>query len=291
MSNPNLWVWTTDWHVTSDDSEAGILGETKPKEAAAVVSHINGLNPAGVIDTGDCKDHYGLSTSDEHDNYIRYVRSKMSWATVNPGFNAKYPILPGNHDEVDDYSSPDNGTEFSMWDSKFWPAPYHWTCDWAAPKIRFIAMHAYIMHAPNGLAGGFSIDQVEIDWMTAQIAALPAGWKAIVCSHPPALPAFGENIWTTLGGTNLIAALAANNTKIVAYLNGHRHNQTTAVQDGICHFNVGSMAYTQANGFGGFMVIEFLPGSNTLRFHYRYGPETLYGAFNPGQYTPIDISL
>ena len=71
--------------------------------AAVVVAGVT-LNPAGVIDTGDCKDHYGADQGDEQDNYITYIRNKLPWGTVNAGVNATYPILPGNHDEIYDYT-------------------------------------------------------------------------------------------------------------------------------------------------------------------------------------------
>jgi hypothetical protein len=285
--NNNLWIWTSDWHVVSDDIEIGILGETFPKQAAAVVEHLKGLDAAGMIDTGDCKDHYGASTGDELDNYVTYVRNIASYATVNPGVNATKPILPGNHDEVDDFGA--GSTDFSLFDARFWAAPYHWTCDWAAPQIRFIAFHAYIVHT-GGLAGFFQMDASERTWLTNELAALPAGWSAIVCAHPAALTAHGNEIHATLGGTELLSLLAANSSKITAYLHGHRHaNMTNTLQDGIRHFSGPAMSYTASNAFGGFVILEYLPGTNQIVFHYRYGPTGLYGPFDGAVYSPVTV--
>lgn len=303
-ANPNLAVVTTDWHLVPDDSTPGGLGETYPKEAYAVVEHIVGMEPAGCIDMGDCKDHYvgqGPSLSAEHANYKKYVQSRIPWFPVNaptPGngvVNATDPILPGNHDESDDYTTPDNGVEFAPFDSNFWAAPYHWTCDWTAPKIRFIAFHAYIIHDdPNVDNGYFQMDSAELTWLTNELAALPSGWKAIVCCHPAMLATFGNEIKSNHGGTALLALLAANNTKIAACLGGHRHlNEPHAVQDSILHISCMSVAYTAGNQRGGFTLIEYLPGSNALRFHARYGPATdsFYGPVDPSVYTPQDVAL
>ena len=288
--NPNLFVWTTDWHVVSNDLESGGIGETRPTNAAEVSAHIAALEPAGAIDTGDCRDHLGVGNADEFDRYIDSVRDLLPWATVNGGVNALFPILPGNHDELHDNTIPGSPTDFTEFDSKFWGPPYHWTCDWEAPRIRFIALHCEIIHAPDILVSFFSLDASEVEWLEDELAALPADWQAIVCSHAPANSVFGNEIRHDAGGTALIATLAANRTKIAAYLCGHRHqNMSTNVKDGILHLSGPGMAYTQGNGLGGWSPITYDPQARTLTFDFLLGPPSAFTRF--AGFTPIEVQL
>lgn len=298
MSNPNRLIWVSDQHVVSNDSEAGIVGDTKPFEAAAFVSHIRGLEPYGFFDTGDCKDHYGLTgTTDEHDNYITYFRNRIPWLAVNaarPGetVNATKPILPGNHDELTDYLTPGGVTDFSPFDAKFWGAPYHWTADWTPAQIRIIAVHSYIAHHGDPFVSLGTVDTAEITWLSAELAALPVGWKAIVVAHMPFLTTFGNNVHYNQSA--LLAVLAANNTKIAACLSGHRHlNMDNAVQDGIRHITGVSTAYTVSNALGVFAIIDYDSGAGTLTFHAHFGPgsTSLFGALPPSLYTPVVVTL
>jgi 3',5'-cyclic AMP phosphodiesterase CpdA len=276
----NLWVWTTDWHVTSADTEAGGLGETRPHQAASISRYIRALAPAGVIDTGDCKDHYGLDTGDEHDQYITNVKNIIPWGTVNEGVPAQAPILPGNHDEVADYGG--GVTDFS-----FWGAPYHWTTDWNAAQIRFIGVHTYVEHT-GGLAGFFHCDADERDWLQDELDALPSGWKAIICTHPSIDPAVGNEVRADFGGTELRALLAANAAKITCCVSGHRHisppGQTTV--DGIPHITGPGVSYGTGNSDGGIMILKYT-GSNIV-FHALRGPASFIGALDA--YTPISVA-
>lgn len=297
MSNPNLLGWITDCHVTSDDAEAGGLGDTRPYEAMAVVSHIRGLDLAGVVDTGDCKDHYGLvGTEDEHDNYINIIQGGMPWLPVNPAgdVNATYPILPGNHDALDDYLTAGSSWNLAPFDAKFWAAPYHWTADWAGPQIRIIALHARMRHVDETQPGTWDMDLAEVTWLEDQLDALPAGWKAIVATHAPMITALGSNLDLSHGGTEVLAVLAANVSKVVACLCGHRHVNFNSALDGagIRHITLPSLAYGANNGNGGFTIIEYRPGTDDFKFHYRLGPgsQGLFGVFKPSVYTPLVVA-
>jgi hypothetical protein len=291
--NQNLWVWTTDWHLTCNFADHGIIGETYPVDASAVTDYILSLRPAGVIDTGDCKDHYGANTYDAHGHY-RTCRDDMPWATVTAP-SALYAILPGNHDEIYD-ENDSRGTDFSLFDQRFWPAPYHWTCDWTAARIRFIALHANVIHAPSIRQGFFQVTQTEIDYVSAQLAALPANYTAIVCCHPPIAPTFGNYIHESFGGTALQALLAANAAKITCCIGGHRHfNFLTTTLDGIPHFSGPAMSYTitPSNAFGGWVPITLDPVARTLTWDYLLGPPSAYTRYAPGgvPFTPIVLQL
>lgn len=303
--NPNLAVILTDTHSVKNDSTPGTLGETYPREAAALVEHIVAMEPAGCIDMGDIKDGYegAADMQAEYDSDKRTFDSRIPWFEVNPPtpgngtVTAKRPRLLGNHDELHDYPAPAIANEFSLAEQNYWPAPFHWTCDWqtTGPLIRFIAFHSAIIHDdPNVDNGYFSLDPTERAWLANELAALPVGARAIGCCHPAILPTFGNEIKSNHGGTELLALLAANNTKIAACLGGHRHlNQPHAIQDGILHISCMSAAYTAGNQRGGFTIAEYIPGSNTLRFHARYGPaaDSFYGPVDPAVYTPQDVAL
>jgi hypothetical protein len=308
---PGLFAVVTDWHVTSDDAEQGGLGDTRPKEARAVAEHIRGLRPAGAVCLGDLKDHYGPDTGDELDQYLANVADRMPWAEVNPvdaggvAIDARFPALRGNHDEVYDYTEVGTVTDFSIADAKLWPSK-HWTTDWGraedrtaglSPKIRFIGVHTTIIHAPNAEAGFFSITQAEIDWLAAEIAALPAGYKAIVVAHTSFLDAVGNNVGPSghNGQAALLALLAANATKIICCLGGHRHLnfQAAATQDGIKHFSLPSMAYNIANSNGGFTLLQYVPANNAIVVHYRMGPgsSSMFHEISPATFTPVSLTL
>jgi hypothetical protein len=254
--------------------------------------HMDVLAPAGVIDTGDCKDHYGPSTGNELDEYEARVLEVVPWAGVNPGTNAQWPILPGNHDEVNDYPyQPAN--DFSLFNARLWGPPYHWTCDWQAAQVRFIGYHARIVHWGDTLpySGFFVVEQAERNWLASELGLLPDGWQAIVCSHPPLHPSFGNNIgeWPGYGGTEVKAILAQHSGRIAAYLNGHRHaNMNTAVLNGITHFNGPGTSYSAGNGKGGFVPIDYNPPARTLTFRYHYA-RTPFAPFVG--YTPVVIQL
>lgn len=282
--NPNLFVWTSDWHLVSNDSERGVINETVPTDAGNVAAHISLLEPAGVIDLGDCKDHYSVGQGDEHDRYIEKV------SLVLP----EMKVLPGNHDELNDFSAA--GSDFTPFNDKFWGPPYHWTLDWDAPQVRFIGFHARIVHIEDTLlnVGFFAVDQGERDWVRAELEALPDGWQAIICSHAPLNPTFGANIghwsWLNYGGAELRAILTLHSPRIAAYLNGHRHgNMEQNVMDGIPHLNGPGMAYTVGNGYGGWVPITYEPALRTLIFDFRLGPPSTYPRVNG--YTPIVIQL
>lgn len=286
----SLWIWTSDWHVVSNDAESGIIGETHPTDAADVAAHIASLDPAGVIDTGDCKDHFGLAASDEHDRYLAAVAATLPWGTVNAGVNATYPILPGNHDEVFDSIDSGTVTDMTTWDAKFWGAPYHWTCDWAEPRVRFIALHCTIIHQPTVGSGLFAIAQSEIDYLSAQLAALAVGWQAIVCTHTSADPIFGNNIYGPAGGDALLAVISASKTRIACCLSGHRHAPTlTHVLNGTRHISGPGVSYTLGNSYGGWCPIAYDDSARTLTVDFLYGPPHSYTRV--AAYDPIVIQL
>lgn len=279
LGNQGLFVWTSDWHIGR--------GTSNPARIDSVVDRLLLLQPAGVIDTGDCKDGFGAGTGTQLDDYVTRVRYRVPWA-VSKG--APLPILPGNHDEVFDYTPQGNPTDFSLWAPRMWAAPYHWSTDWAAPKIRFLAIHSTIKHE-NPFWGFASVAAAETDWLGNELAALPAGWKAIVCSHFPANPAFGNEIRPELGGTALRTILSANSAKIVAYLNGHRHaNMSVSNMNNIPHFNGPSVSYTLGNGYGAYATITYDPegGSVTLRVYYAVAP---FNEYPVSLYSPVTIGL
>lgn len=291
MTNANYWIVTTDWHVVSD-GESGILGEITETNALALSRHINAIAPAGVISLGDSKDHYGneAAVGDELDKYQDNFTDIVTWKATNAGVNATIPILPGNHDEVADYNV-DGSNDFSIWDSRYWSTPYHWTVDWTAPKIRFIGIHAYIIHTPEAHNGYFQIDAGERTWLSNELGALPADYKAIICSHPGVLSSFGNEIHADHGGTELLALLAANNTKIAAYICGHRHLPgNNAVQDSITHVVAGGVAYVSGDTNGAYLLLEYLPAANDIKIYLR-SAGGFYGVFNPATYTTITLSL
>ena len=276
----SMLIWLSDMHI-------GSPGGTQAR-VTALVTHLLGLSPDGVIDTGDCKHNYGTTTGGELDNYKTWVRSTLPWL-VSTG--APYPILPGNHDEVYDYASPVGmPTDWSLWDPRMWSAPYRWRADWSQAHIRFLAIHSYIKHE-NPLLGFFSVDQADIDWLEDELAVLPSGWKAIVCSHAPADPVFGNYIHDSLGGANLRTLLAVNAGKIAAYLNGHRHgNMENAALNGIRHMNGPSTSYTQGNGYGAYTRIEYTAATNSIKFRVFYAANG-FTEYPTSLYTPVTINL
>lgn len=288
MSNPNLFIVTTDWHITSSDSETGGLGETLPGQALAISRYLNSFGAAGIVNLGDDKDHYGSETGDELDNFKTNVYNVLNWASVNGGVTALKPTGPGNHDEIADYTD-EAETDFSLWNARFWSSPYHWTCDWSAPQVRFIFVHAYVIHAPDANAGFFQMDASEVTWLTAELAALPVGWKAFICSHPALAPALGNEVHDDFQGTELRALLAANAAKLVGCLGGHRHtNGASATLSTIKHLSCPGMSYTADNAAGGFILLEY-NGTDTITAHMRTGPGSLLGGH--GSYTPVTFSI
>jgi len=275
----SVFVWTSDWHIGR--------GTSNPARIASVVDHVLALNPAGVIDLGDCKDGYGAASASQLDQYITDVRYRLPWAVAHDG--APLPILPGNHDEISDYAYPVGmPTDWSLWTPRMWSPPFRWAADWAGPRVRFLAVHAEIRHA-NPLLGFFSLTQTELDWLSGQLAGLPPGWKAVVCSHPAANPAFGNEIRTEIGGGALRALLAANQGKVLAYLNGHRHaNMGVNVLDGIVHFNGPSVSYTLGNGYGGFATLTHDGDEVVVRAFYGRAP---FDEFPTSVYTPVRLQL
>lgn len=274
----NLFIVTTDWHVVSTNAEAGIVGQSWPDDAAGLAAHLAALGHSGVIDLGDVKDHYGAGTGDEIDNYVSRVREVIPYATVNAGATATRPILPGNHDEIADYSTA-AATDFSLFDARFWEPPYHWTCDWNAPQIRFIAAHTTIIHSPDALAGFFAIDAAEIAWIADAIDGLPQAWKAIVCTHAPIDPAIGNNVHASRGGMDLRAALSARSSKLVACVNGHRHlDLRLTTLDGIPHLACPGVAYTHTDQRGGFVHLIYSPGAGTITAEQHVATATGYEA-------------
>lgn len=278
----SLLVLTADWHV----------GKQLNSRVVELVGHLNSLGADGAIDLGDCSEGFGLASAHQMDEYCDIVRDEMPWLSVNPGSgNASYPILPGNHDEVHDYASPiGEPTDFTIFNQRLWGPPYRWSADWAQARIRFLAIHSYIRHAQPYL-GFFTVDQSDVDWLEDQLDAVPNGWKAIVCSHAPANPGFGNFIFDQIGGAALRQLLALKSNRIAAYLNGHRHgNMGTGVLDGIRHFNMVSTSYTQGNGLGAYATVRYSSSTNSLLFRCFYGVPP-WAEFPTSLYTPVNINL
>lgn len=285
--NANLFIGTSDWHL-------GRTGTIQPATALAAAQHIASRNPFGAFDLGDCKDrHDGTDAASQLADYVANVKNVMPWAVTREGTD---PILPGNHDDRNaDETLP---TDFSQFDAAIKPAPYHFSIDWPAPRVRFVAAHARIVKPGEGptlpYPGMFTIAPEERQWVRDQLASLPDGWSAICASHPPLHPAFGNNIGTqwpwlpAYGGTDL-AAILRDSGKVVAYINGHRHdNMKTAVLDGITHFDGPGVAYTIGNGLGGYTEITYQPSARTLTFDYLLGRAPF--ARYPG-YVPVVVQL
>ncbi len=301
MANANRALWFTDWHMVSNDTEAGgvpqsVAGGMHPTDSTVLAAHANFLDPAVVMDGGDCKDHYGTDSgvTDEHDNYNTYVRNNanMHWGTVNAdaGVTATKPILPGNHDQ--EWDSGDNtaghDTSYITWGTKFWGAPYHWTMDWAAPKIRFIALHTTIIHItdPNIVSGTWStgyegwakIAQTEVDFMVSIVDNLPTDYTAIILSHHPIASEGsgpGGGVRNDTGGASLYAAISARTAKIMCSINGHRHLAHNFVHSaaGITHINAPGVAYRLGDTTGRFNLIDYTPATRQILFTERKCPQ------------------
>ncbi len=294
MANANRAIWVTDWHMVSNDTEAGgvpssVAGGMHPTDSSILGQHIAILDPAVVFDCGDCKDHYGTDAgvTDEHDNYNTYVRNNtnINWGTIRPdaGVVATKPILPGNHDQEWDSgdTDPAHDTSYISWDARFWGPPYHWTMDWAAPQIRFIGLHTTIIHIvdplPDGYEGWAKIDASEVTWMSARVDELPTDWTAIICSHHP-LAAEGDGpgggVRSDTGGAALYTAMAARNTKIVGALCGHRHltHNYIWVKDSITHISAPGVSYRLSDTLGRFNMIDYTPATRKIRFYERKAP-------------------
>lgn len=275
----NLCVWTTDWHVTDT-----ISTRTKREKARDFAYHINSLRPKVVLNLGDNGEVH--ARKEDYEYYRDYAHSII---------NRPMLVLRGNHDEDVDWNTPGENL-FTVFDSVFPNLPYHGTLDWEAPKIRFIGYHAYVVHSPDAELASFRVAASERTWLSDQIAAIPIGWKSIICSHPPLLSSMGNNIVASSGQTEVLAMLAAAGTaKIAAYFCGHRHQDNiNAVQDGIIHITGICVGYSGAGG-AGFNLIRFDPGANTLtlemvsRGHFNTPFNNSAGATIP--YVPIVISL
>lgn len=293
MPNANRAIWATDWHMVSNDTEFGgvpqsVAGGMHPTDSSNLAAHFNFLDPAIVFDTGDCKDHYGTDAgvTDEHDNYITYVRSNTNvrWATVNAdaGVTATRPILPGNHDQEWDSqdSDPTHDTSLTSWNARFWGPPYHFTFDWAAPQIRFIGLHTHIIHLasplPDGYEGWAEIDPAEVTFMTGIVDALPTDWTAIIMSHHPletdsnnGVP--GNSVRPDTGGAALYAAMAARSSKIMAALSGHRHFAHNTVQtfNGVTSICAPGVSYRATDTLGRFNLLDYNPATRIVTMTER----------------------
>ncbi len=275
-----------------------------PTDSSILAAHANFLDPALVFDGGDCKDHYGTDSgvTDEHDNYNTYVRNNanMRWGTVNadPGVTATRPILPGNHDQ--EWDSQDNtaghDTSYSSFNTRFWGAPYHWTMDWAAPKVKIIALHTTIIHLQNpkilngtwpaSYEGWAEIDPAEVTFMNSIIDNLPTDWTCFILSHHPLASARvdsgsnpGNGVRDDSGGAALYAAMSARRTKIMGALYGHRHfahNWLTTL-DSITHVGAPGVSYRSlSNGpgdtLGRFNMLDYNPTTRQIIMTERDAP-------------------
>jgi len=281
MLNLNTAVHLTDMHVVATGDPGG-LGEMFQEEVLAFTRHLNSMvRPSVAAIGGDARDHYRAAVT-EHELFRDYFLANLAMPYIH---------IPGNHDERYD-SSDAQPTDFTQFDTVFpteAAAGYHSFIDWDAPNIRFITVHATIIHAPSVDEGFWTIALDEIDWLSDRLDELGVGQKALVVFHAPVLTGFGNNIKDNQA--ELLALLAANSSKIPAVLCGHRHiSPTSAVQDSITHVTGGTMAYTTGNDRGYFSIIEYDPVANniSIRYHYATPP---YGSVGDSVYSTIVISL
>jgi hypothetical protein len=256
MANANLVVWASDWHTTINDIQS--WQHTKKEPSWALSRHIASLLPQYIIVTGDCSHDYGLNGD---------MASFRDDVCAN--FDPPPYLVRGNHDENQDVGTG-TVTSFALFDSYFAAGsfPYRWTLNWTAPQIQFIAFHTTIVHT-GANQGYFNVSSTDRSHVSAALAALPVGWKAILVAHPPHATTFGNYIHASEGGSELSTIVSANAAKILCYLGGHRHSTPgngTAVQDGITHVNGAALAYT---GGGGFMLLEYRPAVPDVIVYYR----------------------
>lgn len=282
--NNNLVVWTTDIHV-SDIDPATATGRTSTAQSLSLAKHINSLEPSFVFNLGDLGDHHGVVA--DYENYRDYFVNQL---------DPQYFAIRGNHDENED-TGAGTSTNFSIFDGVFPTLPYHITLNWTAPQVQFILFHCTIIHT-GGDTGFFSVSASERIWVDQQLANLPAGWKCFICSHPPRLAAFGNNIIDSQGGTELDAIMAPHASRILGYLNGHRHLScgTGTDANGVKHVNGGAISTTGGNSNGGFMLLVYDPSANNIRLHFREAhnnaaPRCDFGAAGTPTYTKVTFSL
>jgi len=276
-TNPNLVVWGSDWHQSAGTAEPDWV-YTNVAHGRELAGHITSLMPSLVILTGDNCSNFG--NQDDQDSFKNDVYNRI---TPTPH------VIRGNHDEDETYGVG-TSTSFAMFDATFPGLPYHWTADWAAPNIRFIGFHSYIIHVGPYEAYA-QVDAAEVSWISAQLAALGTGQKAILCTHFPLHDSFSNHIQPSFQGTELLALLAANNDKVLAYLGGHRHAEATSVvQDNVLHINGPAIAYSGAKGF---MLLEYRSAVPDVLFHYRKVGTNIpmWGAVGAAVYSPLTVSV
>lgn len=282
--NPNLVVWVSDTHVSQTDPPTA-TGRVGIAEILSLARHINSLEAYLTFDLGDWGDHHGsLQDYQDYKDYFHDIVKRF------------YTFTRGNHDEDEDVGVG-TSTAFTIVDSVFPTKAYRGYFDWPAPKIRFIVFHATIVHT-GASEGLFSVTAEELDLLDAMLAATPADYKIIVCSHPPRLNAFGNNIADSLGGTDLDAILALYEPRILAYLNGHRHSicNTGVDGNGILHINGGSVSKIAGEDDGGYMAFIYNPGASQVRMEFLEAtsnatPRCAFGVSGAVSYTPIVFNL
>lgn len=270
----NKVVLVTDLHVSSIPSG---LDPTKVLEARAFANHINSMKPAMVINLGDNKEIFGSSQN------VNDFKTGFHDVLVGPHY-----FLRGNHDE--DYDTDNATGSFTGFNAVF-PSgsyPYRFAVDWSGAKVKFICPHTYILHTGSPNMGYGAIDSDEISWVSGQLNSLEAGWKAIVGSHFPLNPTFGNEIHADAGGNTFRSLIAANSGKIACYINGHRHfSPGTNTLSGVIHFNAPMGSYWTSWGEGGFTLMDYNPEADTITMQSREG-RNLYGQY--GQTQPFDIA-
>lgn len=174
----------------------------------------------------------------------------------------------GNHDVFAIQAAPADARK--MFVDRFGPTWYSFD----HKGVHFVVLDS-IGLTPTGFEP--RVDQLQLDWLARDLAALPARMPVVVTTHVPLVTAIqsyapGKSRWTLqeyINGPQVLALLEANNT--IAVLQGHTHVNETVLWRGIPFITSGAVSGNWWHGprWGtpeGFTVCTVAAGRLTTRY-------------------------
>ncbi|HEX3769386.1 MAG TPA: metallophosphoesterase [Polyangiaceae bacterium] len=212
-SNDFFFLQLSDTHV-------GYQGPANP-EAAGTLEHavatINGVDtqPDFIVFTGDLTH----TTDDDAERRARMARFKQTVA----GLKVKnLRFLPGEHD-----AGPDHGAAYR---EVF--GDLHYSFDHKG--VHFVALD-------NVSRAGSGMGDEQLDWLTKDLAAVPATTPLVVLAHRPLFDLQPDWDWFTKDGARAIEILSRRDQVTVFY--GHIHQELHRTTGKIAHHSARSLVF------------------------------------------------
>ncbi|HEV8548158.1 MAG TPA: metallophosphoesterase [Polyangiaceae bacterium] len=202
------------------DTHWGYRGDANPEAAVCLKRTIERINavearPDFVVFTGDLT-HRTEDSAERRDRMAEFLEIARGLKTERLVF------LPGEHD-----AAADDG------------AAYHE--HFGDPYQAFEHRGVHFITLDNATRLGGTLGDEQLTWLSARVAAVPAGAALVVLAHRPLFELFPAWDWATSDGARAVEVLSRHGAVDVFY--GHIHQEHHRVTGTVSHHAARSLVF------------------------------------------------